>query len=140
MAAIPSDIEALDEFFRLLRSFMRFSERTTHEAGISRQQYEALQIIKGMPGREWAAVGEIAERLRVQAHAAAALVTKMEQRGLVQRVKSGDDRRVRKVKLTARGDKLITTLLRLHIERWLSLSGGLNRQLRLLTTPRRGRR
>lgn len=44
--------------------------------------------IKGINGRDWATVGELADRLQVQQHATVALVSRCETLGLVERRQS----------------------------------------------------
>ena len=58
-----SEFEALADFRYRLRRFLRFSELLTRRHGITNLQYLLLLQIKGFPGREWAFVGELAERL-----------------------------------------------------------------------------
>lgn len=48
--------------------FARFSEQVTRRHGITPLQYLLLLHIKGYPGREWATVQELAERLQSQHH------------------------------------------------------------------------
>jgi hypothetical protein len=47
-----------------MRRFVRFSERAAQGEGITPQQYLLLLHVKGLPGRAWALVGELAERLQ----------------------------------------------------------------------------
>ena len=55
--------EALSDFRYTLRSFLRFSEDAAREEGITALQYQLLHT-QGFPGRDWASIGELAERLR----------------------------------------------------------------------------
>ena len=87
------DFESLSEFRYQMRRFERFSERAAQGEGLTPQQYLVLLHIKGVPGREWASVGEIAERLQLQPHGAVALVTRCEALELVARRPSDTDRR-----------------------------------------------
>ena len=57
------DFEVLADFRYQIRKFLRFSEKVIHEQGITSLQYLLLLQIKGYPGRDWATVGELAERL-----------------------------------------------------------------------------
>ena len=41
--------------------------------------------VKGFPGRNWATIGELAERLQAKHHGVVALVSRCESLGLVQR-------------------------------------------------------
>jgi DNA-binding MarR family transcriptional regulator len=78
-------LEALSEFRFRLRSFLRFSEDAAREAGITVLHYQLMLHTQGFPDREWATVGEIAERLQAAPHGVVALVSRCEAAGLVKR-------------------------------------------------------
>ena len=64
MAALSKkDFEALAGFRFAIRSYLRFSEDTVRSHGLSPQQYQLLLALAGFPGREWATVKELSERL-----------------------------------------------------------------------------
>jgi DNA-binding MarR family transcriptional regulator len=107
--------ESLSEFRHQLRRFIRFSEEAAKTEGLQPQQYQLLLHVKGYPGRDWATVGELAERLQVQHHAAVALVSRCEAARLVRRSSSKTDQRVVEVRLTARGERFLQKLARLHL-------------------------
>ena len=75
-----------------MRRFER-SERAAQSEGVTPLQYLLLLHIKGYPHREWATIGELAERLQAQHHGVVALVTRCEALGLVKRKTSEADRR-----------------------------------------------
>src|ERR1700722_19290481 len=85
--------EQLSEFRYQMRRFGQFSERAARSHGVTPLQYLLLLHIKGYPGREYANVGELAERLQAQQHGVVALITRCEMRGLVARRSSEKDRR-----------------------------------------------
>ena len=93
---------ALSEFRYQMRRFERFSENAAHAEGITPLQYLLLLHIKGFPGREWATVGELAERLQAQQHGVVALLGRCEAAGLVQRRPNAQDRRRRSSSASAR--------------------------------------
>lgn len=109
-----ADFEALSEFRYQLRRFLRFSEQAAESEGLTPQQYLLLLHIKGMPGRESATVGELAERLQVQPHGALALVNRCEAAGLIVRTEGASDRRQVFVSLTAAGEAHLRRLAALH--------------------------
>ena len=109
-----SDFEALSEFRYQLRRFIRFSEQAAESEGLTPQQYLLLLHVKGMPGRESATVGELAERLQVQPHGALALVNRCEAAGLIVRAEGTSDRRQVFVSLTVAGEKHLRCLAALH--------------------------
>ncbi|NDZ13650.1 MarR family transcriptional regulator [Variovorax sp. WS11] len=107
-------LEALSEFRFRLRSFLRFSEDAARDAGITVLQYQVLLHTQGFPGREWASVGEIAERLQAQPHGVVALVSRCEEAGLVKRKPSTVDRRLVEVHLLPKGRKVLAMLAQQH--------------------------
>src|SRR4030095_6479188 len=88
-----SDLEKLAHFRYQLRRFLRFSEEVSRRNGITSLQYLLMLQIKGFPGREWATVGELAERLQAKHHGVVSLISRCEAAGLVERAASKDDRR-----------------------------------------------
>ena len=114
MALRKKDYETLSDFRYQLRRFLRFSEDVTHREGVTPLQYLLLLHIKGYPGREWATVGELAERLQSHHHGTVALVTRCEALGLVKRRTCEEDRRRVEVHLTAKGERCVEALATLH--------------------------
>ena len=68
-----TDFEGLAEFRYQLRKYLRFSEEMTHREGVTPLQYLLLLQIRGYPGRQWATVAELAERLQASGYQATAL-------------------------------------------------------------------
>jgi DNA-binding MarR family transcriptional regulator len=120
------DFEQLSQFRYQMRRFERFSERAAQGEGITPLQYLLLLHIKGYPGREWATIGELAERLQTQHHGVVALVTRCEALGLVKRKHSETDRRQVEVHLERIGEKLLSRLAELHRAELKSLEGTFN--------------
>ena len=114
-AAGKRRLEALSEFRFRLRSFLRFSEDASREAGITVLQYQLLLHTQGFPGRDWASVSELAERLQAQPHGVVALVSRCEEAGLVQRRASAVDRRLVEVHLLPKGRRTLSKLAQEHI-------------------------
>jgi hypothetical protein len=73
-----TDFAALSEFRYQMRRYERFSENAVQAEGITPLQYLLLLHIKGFSGREWATVGELAERLQAKQHGVVALITRCE--------------------------------------------------------------
>lgn len=113
-AATKAELEALSEFRYQLRRFLRFSEDAAHAEGLTPQQYQLLLHVKGYPGRDWATVGELAERLQVQPHGALTLVARCEALGLVSRESGTTDKRQVLVRLSAEGEERLLRLAALH--------------------------
>jgi DNA-binding MarR family transcriptional regulator len=118
-----TDFEQLSEFRYQMRRFERFSERAAHDEGITPLQYLLLLHIKGYPGREWATIGELAERLQAQHHGVVALVSRCEALDLVKRKVSETDRRQVEVHLQKAGETVLARLAALHRAELISLQG-----------------
>jgi DNA-binding MarR family transcriptional regulator len=119
-----ADFETLANFRYQLRRFLRFSEEVTHENGVRPLQYLLMLQLKGFPGREWATVAELAERLQAKHHGVVALVSRCEAAGWVQRKPSRDDRRSVEVHLTREGEARLEGLARLHRDELQSVKYG----------------
>jgi DNA-binding MarR family transcriptional regulator len=115
--------EALSEFRYQLRRFLRFSEAAAKAEGITPLQYLLLLHVHGFPGRDWATVGELAERLQLQHHGVVALLSRCEESGLVVRRKSETDRRQVEVHLSRSGERHLERLAALHHAELKSLQG-----------------
>lgn len=118
-----NDFETLSDFRYQLRRFLRFSEEAARRHGITHLQYQLLLHIRGFPGREWATVGELAERLQAHHHGVVSLISRCEKLGLVERQVGRNDRREVEVHLTARGNKILKTLAGQHRDELLRLQG-----------------
>lgn len=106
--------EALSEFRYQLRRFLHFSETAAKSEGLTPLQYLLLLHVRGFPGRDWATVGELAERLQMQHHGTVALLTRCEELDLVERRKSEVDRRRVEVHLKPAGERYLKRLAALH--------------------------
>lgn len=106
--------EALSEFRYQLRRFLHFSEEAAKSEGITPLQYQLLLHIRGFPGRDWATVGELAERLQMKHHGVVALLTRCEEAKLIRRQKSETDRREVEIHLLKDGAKRLERLAALH--------------------------
>jgi DNA-binding MarR family transcriptional regulator len=115
--------EALSEFRYQLRRFLHFSERAAKAEGITPLQYLLMLHVRGFPGRDWATVGELAERLQLQHHGVVALLSRCEENGLVIRRKSEIDRRQVEVHLSDLGMQYLERLAELHEAELRSLKG-----------------
>jgi DNA-binding MarR family transcriptional regulator len=118
-----SDFAALSEFRYQMRRYEHFSENAVHAEGITPLQYLLLLHIKGFKGREWASIGELAERLQARQHGVVALVTRCEEAGLVERRANRDDRRRVEVHLLAAGEAILTRLAEIHRAELRALQG-----------------
>jgi len=117
------EFELLADFRYQIRKFLRFSENVTRKAGITPLQYLMLLNIKGYPGRDWATIGELAERLQAQHHGVVALVSRAEKQGFVERRRSTEDRRRIEVRLLPKGEEYVTLLAGEHRKQLIALNG-----------------
>jgi len=117
------EFETLSEFRYRLRRFLRFSEQVTRRHGITPLQYMLLLHVKGFPGRNWATVGELAERLQAQHHGTVALISRCETMGWVERRQAEADRREVEVHLTESGERMAEKMAQLHRDEHLNPAG-----------------
>lgn len=108
------DLEAMSAFRYDLRKFLRASEEIANAAGITTLQYQLLLHVRGFPDRQWATVGELAERLQAAPNGTASLVSRCESAGLVTRKIDPADRRQVQVHLTPEGEVLLLELAAKH--------------------------
>lgn len=119
-----ADYETLAGFRYQLRRFLRFSEQVSRGHGVTPLQYQLMLQIEGFPGRNWASVAELAERLQAKHHGVVALVTRCEAAGLVSRRPSASDQRRIEVRLTPAGRRCLDRLARLHRDELRSVAAG----------------
>jgi len=124
-----AEYQALAAFRHALRRFLEFSAAAARIAGIPPQQHQALLAIKGFPGRDPMSVGELAKQLCVRPHSAVGFVDRLVRRGLVRRVPSNDDHRRVQVRLTARGEVLLSRLAAAHRDELRRIGPGLRQAL-----------
>lgn len=117
------EFETLSDFRYQLRCFVRFSEDLTNEFGITNLQYLLLLHVKGFKNREWATVGELAERLQTQHHGVVALASRCEKLGLIYRKRGTVDKREVEIHLSEEGNKIVKKIARLHRNELLGLNG-----------------
>jgi DNA-binding MarR family transcriptional regulator len=108
------DFEALARFRFGIRRYLRFSEEMVRRHGVTPQQYQLMLALKGFPGRDWALVRELADRLQLRHHSVVELVSRAQNEGYVERTADPDDARAVRVSLTEEGERLLGRLSALH--------------------------
>ena len=78
-------------------------------------QYHLMLHTQAFAGRDWASIGELAERLQTAPHGVVALVTRCEEAGLVRRQAHKADGRLVEVHLTPKGRRIVERLAALHL-------------------------
>lgn len=107
-----SDVEygALGEFRRAIREFLAVSEEGAADYGLTAQQHQALLAIRAHRGAQGMTIGELADCLMIKSHSAVGLVSRLEERDLVLRRASQEDRRKALLELRPRGAEVLEAI------------------------------
>jgi DNA-binding MarR family transcriptional regulator len=116
------DYEHLLAFRASLRRFQHWSETRAREAGLTPAQHQLLLAVKGHPGRQGPAVGDLAAYLLLRHHSTVELVDRAEAAGLVERWRDPRDGRVARVRLTADGERRLARLAPAHLDELRNLA------------------
>ncbi|NYT58966.1 MarR family transcriptional regulator [Alcaligenaceae bacterium] len=135
--SIPTqaDYQALAAFRLTLRRFYAFSEAAAIQEGLTPQQHQALLAIKGISGTSLPSIGDVAEQMLIRHHSAVELINRLEQMGLVRRVRDADDGRKVRVALKPRAEEILAMLSVAHLKELESLRPLLMKLLRNLHKP-----
>ncbi len=110
----PADYRALSNFRYEIRRFLHFSEEAARAEGLEPQQHQLLLAIEGLDEPGSPTISELAAHLILRHNSAVGLVDRMEQRGLVERVRGAPDRRQVRVRLTPEGSEVLHRLTHMH--------------------------
>ena len=103
------DIANVAEFRAALRRFLRTSERTARQSGLTPQRHLLLLMIKGAPdGSQQSTVTELADRLQLAQSTVTELVRRAEEASLIEREQSARDGRVAHLRLTPEGERRLS--------------------------------
>jgi len=137
------EFRALAEFRYRIRIFLNGSEEAARKTGLEPQQYLLLLAVRGLPlGRE-ASIRDLAERMQLRHHSVVELADRLERRSMLRRERSRDDQRKVILRLTPRGEKILTRLARQRIAELRTAAPALVRALTAVirsmqrTRPRR---
>lgn len=108
------DLQALAEFRYQIRHFLAFSEQAAREAGIEPRQHQLLLALTGLPDTTQPTIRALADRMQLQHHSTVELVSRLEQRGLIERVRDSGDRRQVLVRMTQEGEEILQRLSATH--------------------------
>ena len=100
-------------FFRLFQTANTLHTKGTQaleEFGVTTQQWSVLGALSRPQASGGMRVGDLSQYLLVSRQNLAGLLTRLERDGYIERVTGEDDRRARKVRLTARGEALWESL------------------------------
>ena len=100
------DLEALPGHYirRLQQIAVAIFLQETEAAGVTPVQYAALQTVRNSPGLDQRT---LARSIGFDTSTIASVIDRLEARGLMQRNASAEDRRVRRLTLTADGEALL---------------------------------
>ena len=102
----PRVMAAVRHFRIVVRSIQAHSAWVERQCGLSAAQLWALWEVARAPGMN---VSEIARRLSIKPATASNLLDKVENKGLLERARSGPDQRVVKLFVTEPGNELLRT-------------------------------
>ncbi len=125
-ALTREDFEHLLAFRTSLRRFQRWSEDQAKAAGLTHVQHQLLVAVKGHPGGLPPTVRDLASYLLLRHHSTVELVDRAEAAGLVHRVADPRDARLVRVRLTAKGERILTELTPAHLVELHSLAAVLD--------------
>ena len=109
-----NDYTALGELRFRIRRFLHFSESAARQEGLEPQQHQLLLAVRSLEGAHGPMIGELADHLLIRHHSAVGLIDRMEERGLIERIRANDDRRQVQVRLTALGAEKLERLSVTH--------------------------
>jgi DNA-binding MarR family transcriptional regulator len=108
------DYAQLASFRHALRGFLRFSEATAAQEGLTSQHYQAMLILRGWPEGEPVSINDLAQQLFIKHNSAVGLVDRLAEAALVVRAPSTIDRRKVELSLTPRGRQVLGKLAAMH--------------------------
>ena len=110
----PEEWEFWDAWMRAQRLLARELDRGLQdECGISKAEFSVLMTLWQVPGRELR-VGELAESLDWEKSRVSHMLTRMENRGFVERTRSGPSGRRTGIGLTAKGSRAAQSAILHH--------------------------
>ena len=108
------DYAQLAAFRHALRGFLRFSEASAEQEGLTSQHYQAMLILRGWPEGRPASINDLAKQLLIKHNSAVGLVDRLVQNELVVREHSQVDRRKVELRLSPRGRRVLARLAAMH--------------------------
>ncbi|AKU11840.1 transcriptional regulator [Azoarcus sp. CIB] len=93
-------------FFQATNTLHTKGTQALDEFGVTTQQWSVLGALSRPKVKEGMGVGELSRFLLVSRQNLSGILTRLERDGLIERVTSTEDRRSRKVRLSAKGEEL----------------------------------
>src|SRR5689334_334873 len=111
-----ADYRALSDFRYQIRRFLYFSEEAARHEGLEPQQHQMLLAIRALAENDPPTIGDLAGHLLVRHHSAVGLIDRLAERGLVERTRNAEDRRLVQVRLTDAREAVLKHLAGIHRE------------------------
>ena len=125
----------LAEFRYELRRFLQFSEGCAAEAGLHPQQHQLLLQLAGAADEAETTVSYAAERLGLRHHTVVELSKRCEEAGLIHRNQDMNDRRCIRLRVTAKGHRVLRILSENHARELYELAPRLIGALSMICGP-----
>jgi DNA-binding MarR family transcriptional regulator len=125
----------LAEFRYELRRFLQFSEGCAAEAGLHPQQHQLLLQLAGAADEAETTVSYAAERLGLRHHTVVELSKRCEEAGLIHRNQDMNDRRCIRLRVTAKGHRVLRILSENHARELYELAPRLIGALSMICSP-----
>ncbi|MFZ2114317.1 MAG: MarR family winged helix-turn-helix transcriptional regulator [Solirubrobacteraceae bacterium] len=126
---LDEDYQRLLAFRSELRDFLRWSEQSANDSGLTPSLHQLLLVIRGHPTTPGPTIGQAAEELHIRHHSAVELAQRAETAGLICRARDTVDHRRVHLELTDHGRHQLETLTRAHLPRIKALAGILDHVL-----------
>ncbi len=98
-----------------LRSFAHFTEKVTSGAGLTPQQHQILLALRAADGLELT-IGQLAETMFLKPHSVSGMADRLASVGLVERIRSEEDRRSIRLRLTDKAKDVLASLGQAHTD------------------------
>lgn len=122
-------VQTLADFRYELRRFYQFSERAAHKDGVQPKQYQLLLQVAGAPPDAMVTIAYAAERMGLKHNSMVELVDRSEREGLLMRKDDINDRRRTLLKVTRKGQQVLSKLAGEHARELTELAPRLTRAL-----------
>ena len=108
------DYQRLLDSRKELRRFLRWSEQSARNVGLTPAQHQLLLAIKGhLDGAP--TISDVADDLMLRHHSVSELIDRAATAGLVDRQTDPDDRRLTRLQVTPEGEAVLRRLTRQHV-------------------------
>lgn len=108
------DYERLLDFRKELRRFLRWSEESARDVGLTPAQHQLLLAIKGHLD-EAPTISDLADDLMLRHHSVSELIDRAATAGLVDRQTDAEDRRLTRLQVTRDGEAVLRRLTQQHV-------------------------